>query len=116
MNSIDEVEIWDGENWIRKGNRDSVESSIMEENEKRFRLTENTPLMQMEIIKYIGYLEDRPDVDEILEGNIIGMEYLSREVNDFFRIFKSQGSGRIDTGISAEDFKSYWSGSKEQTS
>ena len=45
LSAIKEVETWDGNHWNRKCTKDDVEKGIMEENEKRFRLTESTPLM-----------------------------------------------------------------------
>ena len=76
LSAIKEVETWDGYQWNRKCTKDEVERGIMEENEKRFSLTESTPLMFEYFNNKLGYLAEWAPENEIWKGNTEGFKHI----------------------------------------
>ena len=116
LSAVKEVETWDGYQWNRKCTKDEVEKGIMEENGKRFRLTESTPLMSEYFKNKLGYLAERSPENEIWKGNTEGFKNISEEVKRMFEMFEGNSKKEVDTVITAIDFKTYWKKAKERTS
>ena len=68
MKAVYKVEVKVNGQWVRVETQYQIENAIMEENTKRFRLTENTPLMVGQMQRKLGFLGDTRDAKGILSG------------------------------------------------
>ena len=69
MKGVSKVEFKANGQWLRVEKQYQIERAIMEENTKRFRLTENTPLMVEPMRGELGVLGDTRAAKEILAGS-----------------------------------------------
>lgn len=56
---------------VRYQRKEAVEEKIMENNEKRFRLTESTPPMRSPLLEDLGYLGDTEASKRIINGTCV---------------------------------------------
>jgi hypothetical protein len=103
---------------ITKESQQDVEAAIMANNEARFRLTEDTPLMQPAFVHDLGYLGCTEAASRILQGTYECPD----GTDDYTRLFvtdmqRRRAPGhRMNCTISKEDYKGYWKQARERTS
>ena len=114
MGSVKEVEIRRADGWMRKSDRVGIERGIMEENAKRFRLTEGTPFMTREARRLFGLLAETGISQQVLDGDIV-VDSLGDDVQAFLRLFSSSPRLEISDTITEADFCAYWKKAKERT-
>ena len=111
---VSKVEVNQNGVWVKKDSNNEVETAIMEELCKRFRLTEETPLMKEPLRNLIGLLANTEYSRKILEGTA----EIPQEVDRFTKLFLSKlkrvNTGWLDPNISADDFIRYWRRPKEK--
>ena len=100
---------------------EELEPAIMENNHKRFHLTDDTPLMgDSEMKKELGFLGATKATKQILNGTYIfppGTDpHTIGLLKQLGAAANSIRSNSCQSTISAEDFISYWNGRKEKTS
>ena len=97
--------------------RQQVESAIMENNSKRFHLTDSTPFMTEPLVSEVGFLANTPFVRSILAGDFKEDHRLDKHTNDFLRFLGNHASlNPISHEVSTTDFQQYWRKAKERTS
>ena len=118
--SVTKVKVCAGGDWVEQSDRGEVESGIMVELTKRFRLTDSTPLMTGQLREDIGYLAATNKSDEILRGTYRApsdtapeTKEMLKRISEVARLFRDQP---IDINISKDDYIRYWRGSREKTS
>ena len=105
---------------IQHSDKDTVEQKIMENNENRFRLTENTPPMNEPLLSNLGFLSDTDAAKRILNGTYICPEGVDAYTKNF--IASLQITAPIDPAdfipntVSLQDYQVHWKWSKECTS
>ena len=118
--SVKDVEVMENGEWVRKSNKAEVEEGIMSENTKRFRLTNDTPVMSGQLLEDFGYLADTEAAEEVLAGTYDPPEDADEHTKALLSLLKQRvemlRQGKIKTCIMREDFKRYWRGAKESTS
>lgn len=118
--SVDWVEQEVDGSTIRYETKESVEEKIMENNEKRFRLTESTPPMRSPLRKELGYLGDTDAARRILSGTYVCPREVDEVTADFIASLRVSDPAlledKISTLVSKEDYQSYWKKAKEKTS
>ena len=114
MGSVKVVEVLRNGSWTRVTSRREIEESIMQENSKRFRLTEGTPLMTALAKAMFGQLADSVMVEQILNGEF-DYDSVEPDVAQFFRLFASARAHPISAKISKDDFQQYWKKARERT-
>ena len=100
--------------------REAVEAALMDNNESRFRQTEDTPAMQGELLEDLGYLGMTTASAAILEGTYTCPPGTDSYTRDFFDTLKASHDldpkTRVSCKITQADYKRYWTRSKERTS
>ena len=95
----------------------AVEDAIMENNSKRFRLTESTPLMQPYMSNKLGYLADTPFAESVLNGTFNKDPHLDDYTNTFLAMIGDRTNmPQIPISVTCTDFQDYWKGCREKTS
>ena len=77
MSPLTEVEAWNGHRWDHFHQRHDVESYIMKENEKCFRLTESSPFMSPNMTSQFGFLVEHSAADLVWKGNYTPQKQLA---------------------------------------
>ena len=106
------IGVGEGAEYIELSEKEVVEMKIMENNTKRFRLTENTPPMQEPLLSDLGYLGDTPEAEMIMDGTYVCPPGVDEYTQDFFQCLRrpewiAPGS-QIRTTFTKEDFQAYW--------
>jgi hypothetical protein len=73
----------DNDKPIRITDQPTMEQRIMENNSRRFRLTESTPPMQEPLISQLGYLGNTEAASQILNGTFVCPPELETETQLF---------------------------------
>jgi hypothetical protein len=117
--SVAKVEVVNAQgNNMTLENQADVEAAIMANNEARFRLTEDTPMMNQDFVADLGYLGCTVNAERILEGTYECPD----GTDDFTRIFVDNMKRRTEPGpgisgtLTKEDYKRYWKKAREKTS
>ena len=114
MGSVKVVEVHRDGSWQRIRDREGIEASIMQENSKRFRLTEGTPLMSAVSKALFGQLADTEMVEQVLRGEF-DYSLVEPDLAQFLRLFAQAQQSQISTEVSAGDFQQYWRKARERT-
>ena len=114
MGSVKEVEVRRNGAWHRVTDREGIEASIMEENSKRFRLTEGTPFMTAVSKAMFGQLADSEMVEQVLRGDF-DYSLVNPDLAQFLKLFAQARQSPVSTKVSRLDFQQYWSKAKERT-
>lgn len=116
--SVYRVEVQDEEgNYSTKTEQAEVEHFIMENNEKRFRLTESTPMLQQPLREELGLLAATQAAKQILRGTYKCPPQTDSYTRWFIECMRqSQEQAAFDTNITSKDFVNYWKRAKESTS
>ena len=94
-----------------------VIEAIMNMVQKRYRLTETTPLMQHATQNELGLTGNTDIAQQILAGDGEAMSINDPTTADLMRLFTHQGESEpIPTTISPKEFTTYWKRAKESTS
>ena len=115
IKGVSKVEFKANGQWVRVEKQDQIERAIMEENTKRFRLTENTPLMVEPMRGELGVLGDTRTAKEILAGSYNIPEGVDMFTASILKELKKPDNTEIDTEISMLDFQKYWRKAREKT-
>jgi hypothetical protein len=98
----------------------TMEQHIMENNSRRFRLTESTPTMQEPLVSQLGYLGNMEAASQILNGTYVCPPELETETQLFISALRVTSPtmmvSKVSTSVTKEDFKSYWKHARERTS
>ena len=95
----------------------AVIEAIMDMVQKRYRLTETTPLMQHTTQLELGLTGNTETAQQILDGNGETTTIEDPTTADLMRLFTYEGaSDPIPTTISPTEFTRYWKRAKESTS
>jgi hypothetical protein len=73
----------DNDEPIRITDQPTMEQRIMENNSRRFRLTESTPPMQEPLVSQLGYLGNTEAASQILNGTFVCPPELETETQLF---------------------------------
>ena len=118
--SVTKVKVQVHGEWVERESTEDVETGIMLELTKRFRLTESTPLMTGQLCTDLGFLAITDQADAILngtyqapEGTHPGTIAMLQRISEVAATLRHRP---VQVTISKEDFKKYWRGSKETTS
>ena len=114
MGSVKVVEVRRNGEWTRVTDRYDIETSIIQENSKRFRLTEGTPLMTAFAKEMFGQLADSEMAEQVLRGEF-DYELVDPDLAQFFRLFAQAQVHPISASISQQDFQQYWGKARERT-
>lgn len=95
-----------------------VEAALMQNNEKRFRLTETTPFMQEPMQSVVRFLGATDAVKGVIAGTYVCPEGTNEFTHQFVQALKEAAltKGTINTEMTREDFQLYLRKVKEKTS
>jgi len=111
---VTKVEVCKEGKWVQMDTKTLVEKAIMEELMKRFRLTDNSPMMSGPLRLLIGLLADTEASKKILDGTLQIPEEVDKYTKLLLSKLKRVNSGKIETEITADDIISYWKRAKEK--
>ena len=104
----------------RYDDQQNVERILMENNSKRFRLTETTPPVQEPLVGLLGYLGDTEAARQILDGTFVCPPELNFETRLFIEGLRVTSpeimSNKISNSESKDGYQKYWKRAKERTS
>jgi len=105
---VSTVEVTENETTKQVIAQPAIEASIMENNSKRFRLTEPTPLMQPYMSNKVGYLADTPFTDSVLTGTYTDDPNLDEYTNAFLTMIGTRpNTTQIPISVTRSDFQAY---------
>jgi hypothetical protein len=110
----------DNDEPIRITDQPIMEQRIMENNSRRFRLTESTPPMQEPLVSQLGYLGNTEAASQILNGTFVCPPELETETQLFISALRvtslAMMANKVSTSVTKEDFKSYSKHTRERIS
>jgi len=105
---------------VRYTDQAMVEAKIMQNNEKRFRLTEGSPPMTEPLRSDLGFLADTDAARRILDGTYLcppGVEDCTKNFLQSLQISEPrEPEDLIPMTVSKEDYQRHWKRSREKTS
>jgi hypothetical protein len=103
--------------YVKITDKDSIEAAIAECIAARYRLTENTPMMQDTMRVELGLMGECKKAQDILLGTYAPSEELDPLTQAFLSILNSVDfTHPISTMVTAQDFTNYWRKAREKTS
>jgi len=122
--SVDWIEEVTGEGeertTVRHTDRTTVEAKIMQNNEKCFLLTENSPPMTEPLRSELGFLADTDAARRILNGTYICPPGVGERTKEFLQSLKVSEPRELEDlvpmTVSKEDYQRHWRRSREKSS
>ena len=103
--------------WEKVELREEVEDAIMDNDSKRFHLTDTTPLMSSYMTQKLGFLADTSFAQSVVDGTFVEDSMLDEYTNKFLLAIVCRSTlPTFSAGVEKSNFQGYWKGSRERTS
>lgn len=114
---ITKIDVMRGQNRISLTSKEEIEQAVMDENDDKYRQTEQTPCMRDPLRTLLGRYGTTLACDQILNGTFIPPTNTDQYTKEFLtHLQRDNRAPPLATHLSTEVFQSGWRKMKEQTS